>query len=281
VNKNIKQIGLSPLRRFRQALATINKPMTKNIVEGSLSFTCNICGHSNAVLVKVLDRESPTCLGCGSNMRFRSLMHALTVGLWGKEVKLLNLGTRKDIVGIGMTDARMYADLLTQKFDYINTYYHQKPLIDITKSNSRWVGKCDFVISSDVFEHVPPPISVAFSNLKALLKPQGVVVFSVPFGVASDTLEHFPDLYDFRLTQEAGSWVLYNTTMAGKKERFGDLIFHGGPGSTLEMRLFSLSGLIREFKDAGFSSMEVMSTACWEHGIYWREPWSITILARA
>ena len=137
VNKNIKQIGLSPLRRFRQALATINKPMTKNIVEGSLSFTCNICGHSNAVLVKVLDRERPTCLGCGSNMRFRSLMHALTVGLWGKEVKLLNLGTRKDIVGIGMTDARMYADLLTQKFDYTNTYYHQKPLIDITKSNSR------------------------------------------------------------------------------------------------------------------------------------------------
>lgn len=214
-------------------------------------------------------------------MRFRSLMQALTLGLLGKSTKLADLALRKDIVGIGMTDAQIYADLLSQKFDFTNTYYHQEPLLDITKLDNRWIGKCDFVITSDVFEHVPPPISFAFSNLKALLKPQGFVAFSVPFGLAADTKEHFPDLYDFRLVQEAGVWILYNITQTGKKERFDDLVFHGGPGSTLEMRLFSLSGLMREFTNAGFSSIEVISAPCWEHGIYWREPWSVTILARA
>jgi SAM-dependent methyltransferase len=259
----------------------IKQPTAGNFVEGSLSFTCNICGHRNAVLLNDLDRESPTCLGCGSNMRFRSLMQALTLGFLGKSIKLADLALRKDVVGIGMTDAQIYADLLSEKFDFTNTYYHQEPLLDITKPDNKWIGKCDFVITSDVFEHVPPPISVAFSNLKALLKPEGFVAFTVPFGLAADTQEHFPNLHDFRLVQEAGVWVLYNITQTGKTERFDDLVFHGGPGSTLEMRLFSLSGLVTEFTNAGFSAVEVLSAPCWEYGIYWREPWSVTILARA
>ena len=268
MNENIKQIGLWAIRRTRQIVGLVKQPDAGSFVEGSLAFTCNICGHRNAVLLEALDRESPTCLGCGSSMRFRSLMHALTVGQCGEGVKLWDLALRKDIVGIGMTDAATYADLLSEKFDYTNTFYHQEPLLDITKPDSEWVGKCDFVVASDVFEHVPPPISVAFSNLKALLKPQGFVAFSVPFGLAADNKEHFPELHDFRLAQEAGVWVLYNTTIAGKKERFDDLIFHGGPSSTLEMKLFSLSGLMREFTRAGFSSTEVISAPCWEYGIY-------------
>lgn len=281
MNEKIRQIGLWTVRRTRQFRSLVRQLNASEHIEGSFSFRCNICGHQNAVRLNELDRESPTCSWCESNMRFRSLVHVLTETLHGDSAKLSDLAQRKDVIGIGMTDARIYADLLSEKFDYTNTFYHQEPLLDITKSDSRWTGKCDFVITSDVFEHVPPPISVAFSNLRALLKPQGFVVFSVPFGLAAETKEHFPDLNDFRLMQETGSWVLHNTTSVGKNERFGDLVFHGGRGCTLEMRLFSLSGLTREFKNAGFSSMEVMSSPCWEHGIYWREPWSATILARA
>ena len=39
---------------------------------------------------------------------------------------------------------------------------------------------CDFVISSDVLEHVAPPYERALSNLLRLLKPGGLLVLTVP-----------------------------------------------------------------------------------------------------
>jgi len=39
----------------------------------------------------------------------------------------------------------------------------------------------DFIISSDVFEHVNSPIADAFRSLRKLIKPTGVIIFSVPY----------------------------------------------------------------------------------------------------
>ena len=51
--------------------------------------------------------------------------------------------------------------------------------------------------------------------------------------------EHFPDLYDYSIAQLKNDWVLVNRTRDGRLETFDKLVFHGGPGSTLEMRVFS------------------------------------------
>ncbi len=37
-------------------------------------------------------------------------------------------------------------------------------------------GQLDFVISSDVFEHVPPPVDIAFENTRRMLRPGGLFV---------------------------------------------------------------------------------------------------------
>lgn len=64
-------------------------------------------------------------------------------------------------------------------------------------------------------------------------------------------------------------------------ESFSNLVFHGGPGRTLEMRLFSQAGLMQQFAAAGFGSYRIASEPCPAHGTVWPEPWSVPIVAIA
>lgn len=247
---------------------------------GDLTWLCNICGTTNHSPVLSVTRESSPCQHCGSVMRFRSMMAILTERLFGKVQVLSEVTAHPGITGLGMSDADTYATLLTQKFSYTNTYYHCEPLLDVMKPATKWLGVNDFVITSDVYEHVPPPIQTAFDNLFALLKPGGVVIFSVPFSLEADTREHYPNLHDFTIRQEAnGDYVLDNVTKDGVKETFTDLVFHGGPGSTLELRLFSQAALQRHFAAAGFTDLRIHTELHVEHGIIWLQPWSLMMSA--
>jgi len=142
-------------------------------------------------------------------------------------------------------------------------------------------GRYDFVIASDVFEHVAPPVSRAFDNALALLKPGGAFVMTVPFGLDADTVEHFPDLHDWTLSEDRGGWTPVNRTADGRAQTYTDLVSHGGPGTTLEMRLFSRDVPLREFARAGFASVRVADEPYLPFGILWPEPWSVPIVARA
>ena len=182
---------------------------------------------------------------------------------------------RPDLIGIGLSDSPAYAVPLAKRLGYINTYFHTEPRLDIGAVPEHRAAEADFIIASDVFEHVAPPVSRAFANARRLLKSGGVLIFSVPFSLTADTVEHFPALHDYRLIDARGSWRLENRTSDGRDEVFTDLIFHGGPGTTLEMRLFSRAGLERAFTEAGFARMRIADEACPEHGIVWPEPWSV------
>ena len=59
------------------------------------------------------------------------------------------------------------------------------------------------------------------------------------------------------------------------------IVFHGGPGSTLEMRVFSRAALEREFRDAGFARVRVANEPYLPFGIHWPEPWSVPMVAYA
>jgi SAM-dependent methyltransferase len=124
-------------------------------------------------------------------------------------------------------------------------------------------------------------VARAFANARRLLKPRGVLIFSVPFSLASDTVEHFPDLHDYRLIEGNGAWRLENRAADGRLQVFTDLVFHGGPGTTLEMRLFSRAALEREFRAAGFARMRIADEPFPEHGIVWPQPWSVPMVAYA
>ncbi len=66
--------------------------------------------------------------------------------------------------------------------------------------------------------------------------------------------------------------MLLNRTADGRLETFDNLVFHGGPGSTLEMRVFSEQDLITNCRAAGFSQIAVAEDYA-PYGIIW-EPWA-------
>jgi len=249
---------------------------------GTLAFRCNVCGSDVSCIAAALDREGGHCTACNSNVRFRGVVYALSVRLFGQSLAIADFpAAAHDLIGIGMSDTGRYAALLPRRIGYTNTFYHQEPRLDIQNPGEEHRGRYDFIISSDVLEHVTPPVSKAFANLRSLLKSGGLLVLTVPFAMEGETMEHYPDLHDFHLEQVDGHYLLLNRTADGREQRFSDLVFHGGPGSTLEMRVFSEAGLRRDLEQAGFVDLQFHREPCFEAGIVWMHPWSVPITARA
>jgi SAM-dependent methyltransferase len=249
--------------------------------DAKVNFQCNLCGARNSAALAQLSREAPSCSGCGSNVRFRAMARLVVREMLGCDATLPDVPTRRDIAGLGLSDVAAYALPLADKFAYENTWFHTAPQLDIAAAPPGRFGRYDFVVSSDVFEHVAPPVSRAFENARKLLKPGGKFIFTVPFSLDPDTVEHFPELHDWTMAERDGTWRLTNTTRAGTRQTFDDLVFHGGPGTTLEMRLFSQSGLEREFARAGFARVRVAAEPYLPFGIQWPEPFSVPMVAYA
>lgn len=249
---------------------------------GTLTFKCNICGTMCETQAAALSREEISCTSCGSTVRMRGMMHALSIALFGRAIALPDFPERKDLVGKGMSDWEGYAKPLSKRLGYINTYYHKAPKLDITAISTEDEQSVDFLLSTDVFEHVAPPVSIAFENAKKMLKPDGAFIFSVPYGLEGETQEHFPNLHEFEIETRDGERTLINRTRDGRVEKFSNLVFHGSSvgGETLEMRVFSESGLLKDLQQAGFNDVQVMKDPYFEFGIFWPSPWSVPIIAR-
>ena len=265
---------------FRYAINKVNVVRKKN-KPGHLEFKCNICGNETVALLADLSRESSSCMLCGSTVRMRAIVHVLSVELFGESLVLKDFPVRKEIRGIGMSDWPGYARTLAKKFSYINTYYHKQPMLDITRVDEEECGKLDFIISSDVFEHVLYPVTRAFVNAGKLLKDEGVFIFTVPYTIDNgDTVEHFGQLNDFSIINENSRYILRDVTKTGEVRVFKDLVFHGGPGSTLEMRVFSEKSLMNEFSKSGFNNVKIYRDSFLKYGIYMNVNWSLPIAAR-
>jgi len=246
-------------------LAKISKRKIPIILE----FTCNICSGKQKSYLHNLGREARSCIGCGSTVRMRSIIYGLSMALFKKPLCIGEFPVDLNIKGIGLSDWPGYANRLKEKFNYSNTYYHKEPKIDIMNVDPNKNGINDFLIASDVYEHVFSPVSMAFINSFRLLKPNGVFVFSVPYSMEGDTIEHFPDLHDFRIERSDGKQLLINRTLGGKTQIFENLVFHGGDGATLEMRHFTLPSIKHEFEKAGFKKIEILEESYLPFGIFW------------
>jgi SAM-dependent methyltransferase len=187
---------------------------------------------------------------------------------FGESLVIEDFPNRRDLVGVGMSDWDGYANRLARKLGYANTYYHKEPFLDIANVDSSQSDLYDFIIATEVFEHISQPISRAFENVHRLLKPGGVFIFSVPY-VEGETQEHFPELWKFAVRKERDSWVLMNETTGGELQRYDTLTFHGGPGTTLEMRLFGRTSLTKNFVETGFTEIHVHDEEVSNFGILW------------
>jgi SAM-dependent methyltransferase len=246
-----------------------------------LDFVCNVCGTAVADCpLDVIGREVPSCPSCGSTVRFRSIVHLLSLALFERSMPLVEFPRDRSIVGLGLSDWNGYAGPLSKKFSYSNTYFHVPPYLDISQPVDDRAGTCDFLISTEVFEHVAPPVSRAFRHAFDLLKPGGHLVLTVPFTNGPETAEHFPELHDYRIIQFDDDYVMVNRSAHGRYTLHEKLRFHGGPGTTLEMRVFCRADLIQQLSAAGFGTIRVMDEDAPQWGILHKEPWSLPVLAQ-
>lgn len=244
-------------------------------------FTCNVCGTQNSgIPFLTLGREGASCSGCGSSVRMRSIVHTLSTSLFGLSLPLHEFPLRRDLVGIGLSDWLGYAVRLAGKLSYTNTFYHQEPFLDIVEPPRESWGTCDFIISSDVFEHVPPPVSRAFAGVYALLKPGGHLVLTVPYGDNPESIEHFPELHIYKMVELGGDYVMVNRTRDGRFELHTNLVFHGGPGDTLELRQFALHDTLDLLRATGFVDVHLHDEQVPEWGIILQHGHGLPITAR-
>lgn len=227
-----------------------------------------------------IDRERPSCPKCHSTVRFRSIVHLLSTALFSDSKILKSFPRNKSIVGIGLSDAPLYAQPLDKKLDYTNTFFHKEPFIDITTPPVDLKEKLDFIISSDVFEHIPHPVSRAFEASYSLLKPGGHLILTVPFRNSDETQEHFPDLHEYEIFDFKGDRILVNRDIEGNYKTYSGLVFHGGDGTTLEMRVFCRKDIEAQLISAGFEEITFFEQPVSQYGIYHRVNWSLPILAR-
>lgn len=235
----------------------------------------NIYGCLQGIDAAEIGREMTVTCDTRTWHRTRVLMYALAKALKLHPVLLWNRPDRA-VRGIGLSDSENYAWVLGSLFDYTNTYFHQEPRLDICADALPYSG-LDFIVSTDVFEHVVPPVEKAFRNCHRMLKPGGVLVFSVPYGAnQAETVEHFPSLHEWhledRVTAGGGKeTVLVNVDARGEQEVFDKLCFHGGQGETLEMRAFGKGHLLELAAKTGFEVEAIVAEdvplfGIWNHG---------------
>ena len=208
----------------------------------------------------------------------RWIVHAVSEALVDRSLPLKRFPVRKDISGLGLSDWEGYAGPLARCFSYTNTFFHTEPRLDIGNLPEDRKGRYDFVIATEVLEHVVPPVDAALVNLCQLLKPNGIAFITVPW-IGDVTQEHYPGLFDYQIVQKNGRWQVHNRTRDGRLEVFEDPVFHGGPGTTLEMRLFSGTDLVRRLEKAGFAKVEICRPTVRDYGIIFQETWSLPMIA--
>jgi len=243
------------------------------------AFICNICGARNVSTADPAERERATCGNCRSTIRFRSLILALSRALFGLDLTLTEFPVLKSVRGMGFSDSEVYSGRLENRFSYTNTFYHRDPGFDLSKPDEKEFGKYDFVICSEVLEHVPDPVDRAFVVLGRLLKPTGVLILTVPYSLDASTVEHYPGLAETAFAEIDGRTVLVGRSSAGDYRVFDGLSFHGGTGSTLERRLFSDESLRSGLANAGFSSVQFDASGNRNFGVVLKSPCSLPILA--
>jgi SAM-dependent methyltransferase len=244
-------------------------------------FICNVCCARNRLPEEAFEREAPSCEACGSSVRVRSLLHALSNELLGVSLALPDFPRVRSLCGLGLSDGAAYSERLREKLDYRNTFYDREPRLDLLNPPAGDLGRYDFLLASEIFEHVPPPVEHAFECALKLLKPNGVLVLSVPYSLGARTREHFPSIHQFGLAQVGGRTVLVNRSPEGRLDVTDEVIFHVGcAGPAPEFREFSESGLRAALRAAGFQEFRIYSDDYPQFGIVRAEAWSLPIAAR-
>ena len=240
-----------------------------------IHFRCNICGQHNEADASSIHREMLLCRNCTSCARFRGIAKAVIGHILKMNPTLAVLSecsSDSSITGIGMSDSDVYAKELSRLFHYTNTFYHTDPYLDIaSKTSSLSYRGLDFVICSDVLEHVEGPVDFAIANIFDMLIPGGHLILTVPYVEGFSSIEHYPHYHTAKILEIDGSYALINKRIDGQIELHRNPCFHGGPGSVLEMRIFGEGELMSMLRYHGFEVIEVLEPRDEAIGYIWSD----------
>ena len=198
----------------------------------------------------MIDSEATVCDECGLTWRATACLIAVLDGLgYSGSAIGKDIATDLSRVGIGIGDDWRLARCLYQIFRYTNTQLYSYPNLDLLNIPKAARGQFEFVVCSDVLEHVHPPASRAVNGLFELLKPGGFAVVTVPLTHESAAAEFYPNLQTYEEKDGIVTWL----DIEGVKRVDDNPEFHGGEGLVLAFRIFSADGLIATLKDAGFT----------------------------
>lgn len=145
------------------------------------TYVCNICNSLNLSNINLKkSKYAPStyerilCTNCGSTMRYRSLIHVFNLYYPNRD---------KGKQGIGLTDPPCVSNYLKKDFNYKNTFFNDRidgEYIDVLRfTDFCSLESLDFIIASDVFEHVSN-LELALSECYKVLKPSGKIFVTVP-----------------------------------------------------------------------------------------------------
>lgn len=217
-------------------------------------FKCCICGHNQTIARFSQHREMADCAGCGSGPRSRALIYAVLKTIYGDATTdLRSQDARKHIRGIGMSDGEQLSSLLSEKLDYQNTLFHADPFLDVCdKASTVRYSDLSFVICSEVLEHTRQTPVEILPNIRQMLLPGGVLILTTPTVHMPNTIEWYGGAETVAVEKSGESFVVRWRNRRGVEYVDTNPSFHGGPGETLEMRVFSHSELISAGERSGF-----------------------------
>jgi len=80
-----------------------------------MDFVCNVCAAEvTACPDEIVDRDIPSCPKCNSTIRFRGVIHLLSLALYGRSMPLPSFPAEKTIAGLGLSDWEIYAERLAR-----------------------------------------------------------------------------------------------------------------------------------------------------------------------
>lgn len=214
-------------------------------------WTCITCGHLHRGMPRDVARESALCVSCGASWRVRATVLALLQGLRIDPRPLPDVGADWSRRGVGCSDHPALASRLPSRFLYTNTHLEKYPFLDVLQPPKEVLGDFEFVICSDVMEHVEPPYQRGFDGLASLLRPGGFAVVSVPLtqGDGEGTVEFYPGLRSFEVVEgPAVRWI----DAEGEEHLDESPEMHGGDGLVLAFRRFVVRDVVKGLLQAGF-----------------------------
>jgi hypothetical protein len=218
------------------------------------AFICNVCLAENNCEESILHREIESCSLCRSTVRIREIIEVFESISNSKKLKVL-----------GLSDHNIISDYMEKHgIYYINTFLEKDPQLDISKPNQKYIKYADVLISSDVLEHVMPPFEEYVKGHFDVLKKGGKLIMTTPYFHHKAYIEKYPLMSSYSV-DDFGKVVASDKD--GKTFDVNDAIFHGGPGNTLEMRLFSPEILKYTLEQVGFIDIQMIEEDNLEYGI--------------